>query len=65
MPMKMGTIASPYDAAADQALRSANLRRPTIVRYASWAVVFLIRRVVRLPFDSGHANQSRDRRDVR
>jgi hypothetical protein len=31
---------------------------------ASWAAVFPFRRVVRLPFDSGPFDQSRDRRDV-
>jgi hypothetical protein len=38
--MKMGTIRSPcpYDAAARHPLQSANLRRPTISRYASWVV---------------------------
>jgi hypothetical protein len=42
--MKMGTIRSlcPYDAAARDALQSANLRRPAILRYASWAAVFPI-----------------------
>jgi hypothetical protein len=42
--MKMGTIASPwrYDAAARHALQSANLRRPAILRYDSWAAVFPI-----------------------
>ena len=36
--MKMGTTASPwrYDAAARHALQSANLRRPAILRYATW-----------------------------
>jgi hypothetical protein len=40
--MKMGNIASPWqcDAAVDQALQSANLRRPVILRDASWAAVF-------------------------
>jgi hypothetical protein len=35
----MGTTRSlcPYDAAARDALQSANLRRPAILRYASWA----------------------------
>jgi hypothetical protein len=44
--MKMGTIRSlcPYDAAARDALQSANLRRPAILRYASWAAVFPISR---------------------
>jgi hypothetical protein len=38
-PMKMGTIVSPwrYDAAARYALQSANLRRPAILHYPSWA----------------------------
>ena len=60
-PMKMGTTASPwrYDAAAAQAIPPDNLRRTAILRYASWAAVFLISRVVRLPFDSGPLNQSR------
>jgi hypothetical protein len=36
--MKMGTIRSPcpYDAAVRDALQSVNLRRPAILRYASW-----------------------------
>jgi hypothetical protein len=36
-PMKMGTIVSPwrYDAAARRALKSVNLRRPTILRCAA------------------------------
>src|SRR5216684_6137964 len=40
--MTMGTIASPcrYDAAARHASQSANLRRPAILHYASWAAVF-------------------------
>jgi hypothetical protein len=42
--MKMGTTCSPwrYDAAANQALQSANLRRLEILRYATWAAVFPI-----------------------
>jgi len=42
--MKMGTIGSPcrYDTAARHALQSVNLRRPAILRYDSWAAVFLI-----------------------
>jgi hypothetical protein len=42
--MKMGTTLSPcpYDAAARHALQSANLRRPAILHYASWAAVFPI-----------------------
>src|SRR6266542_4594105 len=31
-----------YDAAADQALQSPNLRGPAILRYASWAAAFPI-----------------------
>jgi hypothetical protein len=64
-PMKMGTTASPwrYDAAADHALQSANLRRPAISRYASGQLSSRFRRVVRLPFDSGPLDQSQDRRD--
>ena len=40
-PMKMGNILSPwrYDALANQALQSANLRLPTILRYASRVAV--------------------------
>jgi hypothetical protein len=40
----MGTIPSlcPYDAAARDALQSANLRRPAILRYAAGAAVFPI-----------------------
>jgi hypothetical protein len=62
--MKMGTILSPfpYDAAARHTLQSASLRRSAILHYASRASRF--RKVVRLPFDSGHAERFRDRRDV-
>jgi hypothetical protein len=62
--MKMGTTLSPcpYDTAARHALQSASLRHPTILHYASWASRF--RKVIRLPFDSGHAEHFRDRRDV-
>ena len=37
-PMKMGTTCSPfpYDAAARHARQSVNLRRPAILRYATW-----------------------------
>src|SRR6266849_5790578 len=40
--MKMGTIASPwrYDAMVDYAPQSAILRRPAILRYASWRAAF-------------------------
>jgi hypothetical protein len=64
-PMKMGTTASPwrYDAAADETIRPDNQRRTAILRYALWATVFPISLVVRLPFDSGPFDQSRDRRD--
>jgi len=60
-PMKMGTIASPwrYDVAADQTIRPHDLRRTAILRYASWTPVFPISRMVRLPFDCGHFDQSR------
>jgi hypothetical protein len=63
--MKMGTTASPwrYDAAARHTLQSVNLRRPAILQYAQWGLSSGFRSVVRLPFDSGHAEQSRDRRD--
>ena len=63
--MKMGTTASPwrYDAAAAETIRPDNQRRTTILRYASWAAVFPISLVVRLPFDCGPFDQSRDRRD--
>ena len=63
--MKMGTTPSPwrYDAAPDQTLQSANPRRPAILRYASWAGVFPISQRSLLTFDSGRADQSRDRRD--
>jgi len=42
--MKMGTIASRwrYDGAAAETIRPDNERRTTILRYASWAVVFPI-----------------------
>jgi len=51
--MKMGTIASlrRYDVAAAEAIRPDNLRRTAILRYASWAAVFRMSRVARLPFD--------------
>src|SRR6202030_1827464 len=65
-PMKMGTIASlrRYDVAAAEAIRPDNLRRTAILRYASWAAVFRMSRVVRLPFDgSSHFDQSRVRPD--
>jgi hypothetical protein len=64
--MKMGTIRSPcpYDAAARRALQSANLQRHAISHYAPWGLSSRFGKVVRLPFDSGHADQSRDRRDV-
>src|SRR5262249_38171471 len=60
--MKMGTTRSPcpYDVAARHALQSANVRRPAILHYASCAAVFPISRVVRLPSDSGRADQYRD-----
>jgi hypothetical protein len=63
--MKMGTIALPwrYDAATAQAIRPDNLRWIAILRYASWAAVFPISWVVRSPFDCGHFDQSRERRD--
>jgi|SRR5579864_6010669 len=63
--MKMGTIASPwrYDAAAAKTILLDNQRRTTILRYALWAAAFPISLVVRLPFDSGPFDQSRDRRD--
>jgi hypothetical protein len=63
--MKMGTIASPwrYDAAAAKTILPDNPRQTTILRYASWAAVFPISLVGRLPFDGGHFDQSRDRRD--
>src|SRR5260221_12229663 len=56
-PMKMGTIASPwrYDVAAAQAIQPEQRRRSAILRYTSWAAVFPISRVVRLPFDCGHS----------
>jgi hypothetical protein len=65
-PMKMGTIVSPwrYDVATAEAIRPDNLRRTAILRYASWAAVFRMSRVVRLPFDgSSHFDQSRVRPD--
>jgi hypothetical protein len=63
--MKMGTIASPwrYEAAAGETIRPDNQRRTAILRYASWAAVFPISLVLRLPFDSGPFDQSWDRRD--
>jgi hypothetical protein len=64
-PMKMSAAASPwrYDAAAAETIRPDNQRRTTILRYASWAAVFPISLVVRLPFDSGSFDPSRGRRD--
>jgi len=63
--MKMGTIFSPwrYDAAAGETIQPDWQRRTTILRYASWAAAFPISLVVRLPFDSGPFDRSRDRRD--
>jgi hypothetical protein len=54
--MKMGTTPSPwrYEAIADCALQPTNLQLPAILRYVSWAAVFSISRLVRLPFDCGH-----------
>jgi hypothetical protein len=65
-PMKIGTIASlrRYDVAAAEAIRPDNLRRTAILRCASWAAVFRMSRVARLPFDgSSHFDQSRVRPD--
>ena len=58
--MKMGTIVSQshYDAAARHALQCVNVRRPAILRYASWGLSFGHRKVVRLPFDSSPLDQS-------
>ena len=55
--MKMGNIVSPwrYDAGAYHALKSVNVRRPAISRYASEGL-YRHGLVVRLPFDSGHAD---------
>ena len=63
--MKMGTIASPwhYDGVAAHAIRPDNQRRTPILCYASWAAVFPISRVVRLPFGCDHFDQTRERRD--
>jgi hypothetical protein len=63
--MKMGTIASPwrYDATTAQAIGPDNKRWTAILRYASWAAVFAISRVVGSPFDCGHFDQSPERRD--
>ncbi|OAF12627.1 hypothetical protein AYJ54_46075 [Bradyrhizobium centrolobii] len=63
--MKMGTIASPwrYDDTAAHAIRPDNQRQTAILRYASWAAVLLISRLVGLPFDSGPFDRSRERRD--
>jgi hypothetical protein len=51
-----GHYSSPwrYEAIADYALQPTNPQLPAILRYASWAAVFSISRVVRLPFDCGH-----------
>ncbi|WP_371933006.1 hypothetical protein [Bradyrhizobium sp. CCGUVB23] len=56
--MKMGTTRSPshYDPAADQAIQPDDLRRTAILRYALWAAVLPISRLVRLLFDSGPFN---------
>jgi hypothetical protein len=64
-PMKMGTTASPwrYDAAAAETIWPDNQRRTSILRYASRAAVFPISPMVRLPFDSGPFDQSRDGHD--
>jgi hypothetical protein len=60
--MKMGNVVSllHYDVAADQTIRPHNLRRTAILRYAPWTPVFPISRMVRLPFDCGHFDQSGD-----
>ncbi|RZM99334.1 hypothetical protein CWO91_36090 [Bradyrhizobium genosp. SA-3] len=49
--MKMGTIPSPwrYDATAAHAIQPDNQRRTAILHYASWAAVFRISGLVRLP----------------
>jgi hypothetical protein len=52
-----------YDVATCHAPRSANLRQPAILRYASWRLPFRYRSVVRLPPDRGPHNRPRDRRD--
>jgi hypothetical protein len=64
-PMKMGTTASPwrYEVAAADAIRPDNQRRTAILRYALWAAVFPISRLVWLPFGCGHLDQSQERRD--
>src|SRR5438874_13027062 len=58
--MKMDTTASPwrYDVAAARAIRADNQRRTAILRYASWAAVFPISRMVRLHFSCGHFDQA-------
>jgi hypothetical protein len=58
-PMKMGTTASlwRYDAGACRALQSIILRRPAILDYPRGRLSSRFRRVVWLPFDSGHADQ--------
>jgi hypothetical protein len=63
--MAVGTTASPwrYDSTAAETIRLGNQRPTTILRYASWAAVFPISLVVRLPIDSGPFDQSTDRRD--
>ena len=53
-----------YDAAARHALQSVNLRRPAILHYASWAVVFPISQGGPVTPDGGPDAQSWDRRDV-
>lgn len=60
--MKMGATLSPcpYDVPACHALQSAKPRPRAILHYASWAAASS----VWLPFDSGHAGHSRDRRDA-
>jgi len=62
--MKMGTIRSPfpYDVAARHASQSAKLRHSTTLHYASRRCL-RFRGVVRLPFDNGPLDQSRDWRD--
>ena len=64
-PMEMGTTASPwrYDAVAEQAPRPDHLRQTAILGYASRSAVLTFHSFVRLRFDSGPLDQSRERRD--
>jgi hypothetical protein len=64
--MKMGTTVSPFPYEADtrHALQSASLRRLRFCTAPRGWASFRYHNVIHLPFDSGCADQSRDRCDV-